>query len=120
MKQNIERPATIAVNPMLVAALSEVAVFMGMERTEKETGEPTFKQEKNAVIWASQLMYNRSWDWFMPAYKYFSSLQGMPMPTYIVHYRNISAWVERVNIEEAFKTLVQAIRWYNDVVKGLS
>jgi len=50
-------------NTVLPAALSVeqgnclIAEFMGMERTEKETGEPTFKQEKNAVIWASQLMY---------------------------------------------------------------
>ena len=111
--------ASLAQSPLLSAALSVVAVFMGMERTEKLTGEPTFKQQKNCVIWASQLMYNSSWDWFMPAYKHFSSLTGQPMPTFIIHYRNISQWVERVNIEEAFKSLVNAITWYNDI-NGLS
>jgi len=69
--------AGIAQNPLLPAALLPAALsneqgncliadFMGMERTEKETGEPTYKQEKNAVIWASQLMYKISWDWLMP------------------------------------------------------
>lgn len=114
----MEDKKEIDTNNKLYVSLSEVAIFMGMERTEKETGEPTFKQDKNCVIWASQLMYNRSWDWFMPAYKYFGSLKVLPIQDFMFHYRNISSWVERVNIEEAFKALVAAIIWYNNIIKG--
>lgn len=49
----------------------------------------------------------------MEACKKFCNLQGQPMPIYMVHVRNIYAWIERFDIQETHITLAQAIKWFN-------
>jgi len=108
-----------------------IASFMGLERTEKETGEPTFKQEHNAVVWASQLLYDTSWDWLMPVVEKICSLKIGDDITY-VKYAYIRTFVYNEDTNEFFvrlngfqmfksKTLIESlyiavidfIKWYN-------
>jgi hypothetical protein len=121
-------------NTVLPAALSVeqgnclIAEFMGMERTEKETGEPTFKQEQNAVIWASQLMYKNSWDWLMPVVEKIEDNFKAHITIY-----NKQCWVEfygihddpcqfhnkdKSTIENIWLSIVSFIEWHNQ--QGLS
>lgn len=64
-----------------------------------------------------ELEYHSSWDWFMSAWKKFRNLQGQRMPEYINHVRSISVWIEKADINEAFKHLVKGIEWYNEQFK---
>lgn len=132
MQPIVTTSASLAQSPLLAAALfvkegnKIIAAFIGMvpfenpyRKITKEDGLYRRFNKDGTIDIVGDLNFYSSWDWFMPAYKKFSSLTGQPMPTFIIHYRNISQWVERVNIEEAFKSLVYAIAWYNDV-NGLS
>lgn len=109
--------AKLLPNPLLSDALSGNALIFIFDNWDIEPGmekeeNPFYNKGFNMVL-CSEAKFNSSWDWLMPVYKKFSSLQGQPMPSFMIHFRNISAWVERVNIEEAYRCLVDAIKWYN-------
>lgn len=94
-----------------------IAEFMGSIRTQSGDVDDMPYYEGVGMLggYLDNFQYHISWDWLMPAYKKFSSLQGQPMPSFMVHVRNISAWVERVDIQEAHRFLCIAIEWYNEI-----
>jgi hypothetical protein len=118
-KENLKISEPMAENPLLSAAFSLISDFMELELSKGIQGDTDIYYKipyyhDSLIASKRQFLFHVSWDWFMPVYKKFSSLQGQPMPSFMIHYRNISAWVERVNIEEAFRCLADAIKWYND------
>lgn len=109
----------MAESPLLSAAFSLISDFMELELSKGVQGDTDIYYKipyyhDSLIASERQFLFHISWDWFMPVYKKFSSLQGQPMPSFMVRYRSISAWVERANIDEAFRSLVNAIKWYNE------
>lgn len=67
MNEQTKTTETPIAGYLAVSGSALIAQFMGLKRTDKTNGEPTyFGEEKGTVIWESKLKYESSWDWLMP------------------------------------------------------
>lgn len=119
--------AKLLPNPLLSDALSNrlIAEFVGwrFEKSETNTITAFFENDKrwidderflNSILTSKNgFAYNSDWNKFMPAFKKFRKLTGMKMPDWLIHTNNIENWIVRVNLPDANRCLVDAIKWYN-------
>ncbi len=95
-----------------------IAEFMGLIKTEKDWGEPTYKLDikgrietdlERGVIWVSQLKYDSSFDALMPVVKKISKLKIDDFSKK----KPVMASLIDVDISSIFTAAVDFIIWFN-------
>jgi len=100
-----------------------IAEFMGwvIEPGMEKEHDPYYNMYKVGflpqMILLAEMPYPSAWDWFMPAFEKFRKLTGMKMPDWLIRVNNIENWIVRVNILDAYRCLVDAIKWHNESTK---
>lgn len=113
-----------------------IAEFMGLERTDKDYGEITYKGiSPGDVIWASQLKYHFSWDWLMPVVEKINTLPINIYHKYVVEIKGTFCTIQNNNssppatmfikhgntaIEAVYDVVIKFITWYNSLNQNKS
>lgn len=99
-----------------------IAEFMGYQRTEKESGEPTYTHsdmEKGTVIWLGQFKYSSSWDSLMPVWSKIiklSQANASNEPDARRHHSLMDKFENAAgnnDVLKGFEIVSQAIEWHN-------
>lgn len=110
-----------------------IADFMGFQRTEKGSGEVTYKGKgRGVVIWASTLEFHSSWDWLMPVVEkiedtkadehYYFKFDMINRNEVEITYEDnsvffIDSFKTKNKKEAVWLAVVEFIKWYNKQVK---
>lgn len=102
-----------------------IAQFMGLKRHDPDKDywkaqyykpDPKDARKKGDFVnYFDHLEYSTSWEWFMPAYRKFSSLEFEEWD--LIHADHCASIAEKVlsfDLIGANEKLVEGIKWYND------
>lgn len=96
-----------------------IAEFMGAEYDNTYNPEYPHYTIEDSTFYPEELKYHSSWDWLIGACKKFDLLYetaGVDLGLdYNFHCDDIDDAVTTYNIEAAFKAIISAIEWYNNL-----
>ncbi len=102
--------------------MSEEEIIEGNSLIHEFMGIP--KSEQTGFEHPSNLLYNSSWDWLMPVWQKFRSLNwyGQDYCSSYSHTHRyfvfiISNKLVNTSIDDVFNELVEGIKWYNKINK---